>query len=135
MEGLVEIRACESSGGGRGVFLLRDVEAGTLLMHEDPFFVLHESVANEETLHFQMALAILKGAITSTEDKETFSELHPKVCPDLHKKRVNASLAQRLASSASVSNEEAIICLLKCQFNAFHSGIVRMIVFFVWFFG
>jgi hypothetical protein len=121
-DALVEVRK-SSLLGGRGVFACRDLEAGMLLMHEEPFFVLPEP--DDENLHLQMARSILKGGV----DEETFSALHPELLDEASISRGEKQLHSAL-DKLSAPRLAALHVLLKCQFNAFHSGLVCSLLFF-----
>jgi hypothetical protein len=131
---LVEVRQ-SAYGGGRGVFAIDSVQAGSLLMHEEPFFSVSGFVDPSEPVHAQMAKKILLDKLT---DKEIFAELHPQsLSPETETEAEKqlGHVATKILSDTrltGLSRREALRCLLVCQFNAFHSGLVNTV--FVCFF-
>lgn len=125
---LVEIRSCLSAGGERGVFATEDIAPGTLLMHEAPFFVVNDNgPARSQSLHFQMALAILTGALANDADRETFQQLHPRVLDAAMIKRgelQHRKSVDDLCEATKCSRTEGFITVLSyvgltCPFKLF----------------
>lgn len=128
LSGSVECRFCDV-GGGRGVFATEDIPAGSVVMFETPILCVADKVPGE-SLHTTVARRILQST-RRDELSPRVDLLHPRRLSDLASHALHDA-RQALACTARsltidvdppVSEEDALLLLLKVRLNAFESGL------------
>jgi len=138
---VVEVRTMNEVGGGRGVFAMRHIKAGEILLSETPILSTLSGAEHKgavaEPLHVQLTLRVL---VDPHRDAllQQMAGLYPcsidHMRPDVHAraKRHYASYVQKLhrkqctldsAQRHPLSEDDVLILLLKVCFNAFRGGI------------
>ncbi|GAB5366391.1 hypothetical protein AAMO2058_001139600 [Amorphochlora amoebiformis] len=130
--GPLEVRPHAKAGGGRGVFTVRDISAGEMVMREEP--VLRLLQREGSSAHVQLA----ELAVKSSDKKllEKISWLHPRTLEDVSKEGLKAARARHGESAVRLSKElnktrfdpdACLLIILKMQLNAFQGGLfIRM---------